>query len=194
MGSQFYAKDRVCDRKEMIKRVRKVIDDLDSAKVEARCCCTDPGSPPAGTKLVTPQTLDGEAAVPRVVSANKAKYIWTPPATDNRQHLDATMSCYSATVANQFYDELKGCRLDCGVSKGEGGGPTPHSHWWNAPGKVTSPKGVGPDYCEDPEFVPPEPLGHMAWTNEPGGTCRYPQYCKAHCFDHAPERDWSRHY
>lgn len=96
------------------------------------------------------------------------------------------MACYSATVANQFYDQYKGCRLDCrdSVSVDQSGAPTPHSHWWNASkveavqprggggGGVSGGGGMGPDFCEDPSFVPPEPLGHMAWTNEPVGTCK----------------------
>lgn len=87
------------------------------------------------------------------------------------------MSCYAATVANQFYDQWKGCRLECG---GPGGSTDPHSHWWNKTEAVKG--GAAPpapsasnkdtDYCEDSSFVPPEPLGHQAWSYEPGGICR----------------------
>lgn len=31
----------------------------------------------------------------------------------------------------------------------------------------------GRDFCEDPMFVAPHPLGHQEWTNEPHSACRY---------------------
>lgn len=75
------------------------------------------------------------------------------------------MCCFAATVANQFYDAKKGCKLDCN-------GGDPHSHWWNNPQGLAAGKDDDPDYGMDPNFVPPEPLGHQAWSYEPAGTCR----------------------
>ncbi|KAG8310683.1 hypothetical protein J6590_059483 [Homalodisca vitripennis] len=82
----------------------------------------------------------------------------------------AKMSCYAATVANLFYDQWKGCKLDCVPSKT---GREEHTHWWNEPqGRQggTGSSGQQPDYCEDPDFEPPTPLGHQAWSLEPGET------------------------
>uniref|UniRef100_A0A1B6L390 Uncharacterized protein n=1 Tax=Graphocephala atropunctata TaxID=36148 RepID=A0A1B6L390_9HEMI len=192
MGIQ--SQSSTCQRKALIEKVRKVLGEMDDAKVEGRCCCTDPAHPPEGLKVVSTACLDGARGLKKVIPEKKDRYVWIPPPIDNRPQLDPSMSCYGATVASQFYDQYKGCRLDC-VPSGAGAGPTEHSHWWNDPqGRQGSAGGVTqqPDYCEDPSFQPPTPLGHQAWSQEPGGICRYPQYCKAHCFDHNPERDWSR--
>lgn len=104
-------------------------------------------------------------------------------------------SCYAPTVAKGMYN----CHI--GVSKNGLNPPPPVSGEAFAPnttkGNVvrghitcdgnTGPSGLSPtgvqqgsspprsmrDFCEDPTFVAPEPLGHHAWTNEPGGSCRY---------------------
>uniref|UniRef100_A0A1B6IFQ8 Uncharacterized protein n=1 Tax=Homalodisca liturata TaxID=320908 RepID=A0A1B6IFQ8_9HEMI len=181
-----------CQRKALIEKVRKVLKEMDNTEVENRCCCTNPDSPPEGKRIVSTACLDGTKGLEKIVPAKKEKYIWIPPQIDNRPALDPSMSCYAATVANQFYDQWKGCKLDCVPSKT---GREEHTHWWNDPqGRQggTGSSGQQPDYCEDPDFEPPTPLGHQAWSLEPGGTCRYPQYCRAHCFDHNPDRDWAR--
>jgi hypothetical protein len=60
--------------------------------------------------------------------------------------------------------------------------------------KINDPqmKDIVYDHCTRPDIhlkCPNNPR-HEHWSPK-HGTCNYPNTCKAHCFDHFPQRDWA---
>ncbi|KAG8310684.1 hypothetical protein J6590_059484 [Homalodisca vitripennis] len=90
-----------CQRKALIEKVRKVLKEMDNAKVENRCCCTSPDSPPEGKRIVSTACLDGTKGLEKIVPAKKDKYVWVPPQIDNRPALDPS---YADDTALCFRD------------------------------------------------------------------------------------------